>query len=486
MPVIHGKNFNSYYFKQLGRNVMPVGIYCSPHPPIEKNGFSYPSRITDEQFKAIKECGINVVYGHEELFGTENEKWALKAMEYCDKYGLIYMIRTAVSLRYIARGAGGDEALYEDRPDSEKKELADELERCLRLAGQHASFGGILFADEPGAVSLPGIAAAKKVFNRVCRDKLFLVNNNPYNITEVQYMYGTRVPGYVNHVSEYSEDKPHGERYFNFLKAINDAYAPEVYSYDMYPFGTLGTCKQGYHEAIYELPQICLENDKNRGVPYWLFLQCGGYWEGQRGMRVPTLYEVELSVNSALAFGAKGLQLFPYCYPNCWIGNEDAIAGLINEYGGRTFLYGYFKRALKQVSACGRYLMNSRPESMLVSGEFENGLVGEKEMEQILWSETIYKGVLPKYGNIVRESHKDVKEFKSEKQAILSCFESEKDRLFYVFNTSAQVETRVRIVFNGCTGLSYISLGEKKTVKGDTLNINLDAGHGALIILKKA
>ena len=483
MPVIHSDKFNSYYFEQLGENVMPVGIYCSPHPPIEKNGISYPSKITDEQFAAIKECGINVVYGHDELFGTPTEEWALKAMEYCDKYNLVYMIRAEVALQYIGNRSEGGKPLYATRPESEKKQLADELRRVLRLAGEHKSFGGILFVDEPGEVSFEGIAAAKKVFDEVCPDKLFLVNNNPYNILEVQYMNGVRVPGYVNHVEKYSDDKPHGEKYFNFLRTINDCYHPEVYSYDMYPFGSLGTCKWGYHEAIYELPQICLSNDKTDGVPYWIFVQCGGYWEKQTTMRVPTMYEVDLSVNSALAFGAKGIQLFPYCYPNCWIGDEDAIAGLINEYGEKTFMYGYFKKALRQVTACGKYLMHSRPECMLVSGKYENALVGKEEMSKILWEETVYKGVLPKYGNIVKDSHKDVVKYSSDGQTVLSCFSAEKERLFYIFNTSTQVEANAQVEFADCKSITIIKNGEKSVVKGNALSINLDAGAGALIVL---
>ena len=104
MPVIHSDKFNSYYFEQLGEDVMPVGIYCSPHPPIEKNGISYPSKITDEQFAAIKECGINVVYGHDELFGTPTEEWALKAMEYyLQKGDMLKRIYTQAKERLIRR-----------------------------------------------------------------------------------------------------------------------------------------------------------------------------------------------------------------------------------------------------------------------------------------------------------------------------------------------------------------------------------------------
>ena len=50
--------------------IMP---YCAPQPEYTYKGEYFPSRITEEQFKLLKDCGINMVMGHEDMMNSPTE-----------------------------------------------------------------------------------------------------------------------------------------------------------------------------------------------------------------------------------------------------------------------------------------------------------------------------------------------------------------------------------------------------------------------------
>ena len=55
---------------KLLNNEIVISTYCGPQPAFEQDGISYPDRITEEQYRLLKNSGINVVFGHEDLMST--------------------------------------------------------------------------------------------------------------------------------------------------------------------------------------------------------------------------------------------------------------------------------------------------------------------------------------------------------------------------------------------------------------------------------
>ncbi|MBQ9482306.1 MAG: hypothetical protein IJU84_09090, partial [Clostridia bacterium] len=60
----------------LKKGVIPVGAYCPPMPPFGE----YPNKITEEQYKAAKEAGIDILYSHGEVMNTKTEKYAFSSL----------------------------------------------------------------------------------------------------------------------------------------------------------------------------------------------------------------------------------------------------------------------------------------------------------------------------------------------------------------------------------------------------------------------
>ena len=61
-------------------------IFCAPTGKYDN--LPYPSRLTDEVFKSLKEAGINRIFG----FGYDIRKETqIKTLELCEKYGIKYL-----------------------------------------------------------------------------------------------------------------------------------------------------------------------------------------------------------------------------------------------------------------------------------------------------------------------------------------------------------------------------------------------------------
>ena len=61
------------YVEQIFRDEIVISPYCGPQPVYQRGETTYPDRICEEQFRLLKNCGINVVFGHEDLMNTPTE-----------------------------------------------------------------------------------------------------------------------------------------------------------------------------------------------------------------------------------------------------------------------------------------------------------------------------------------------------------------------------------------------------------------------------
>ena len=198
-----------------------VAMFCSPQPPAEKNGRKFPNKITLEQYLRAKELGFTTVYGHNEIVNTDTEKYAFEALELAEKAGLDYLVKDSIAEEYISLGNRGYRpfSLLSER---EKRKLDERFAQSLARYSDYPAFAGITFFDEPGSDSFEGIARAKKVFDRVCGDKLFYVNLMPYYITPEQYQYGYVTDARKFTDENYAYSRPNYQRYMIFLSRTND------------------------------------------------------------------------------------------------------------------------------------------------------------------------------------------------------------------------------------------------------------------------
>lgn len=452
---------------------MPIAVYCPP-----ENINVYSKNLYENQYKLMSECGVNIVLAHGFLVKGKFKKEVTKALKLCEKYNLFYLIKNEIAKEYISLGEGK----YKDfrkLTEKEKIKLDKRFEKSLKQYSKYKAFGGICFIDEPGFESFEGIARAKKVFETLFPEKIFYVNMFPYYITPSQFQFGND-----NHdctIKEFYSDKINAIRYDYFLKKYNEIVKPKIFSYDAYPFVTLGNADTGYHEVIFEMQQIAQNNQKNYGIPYWMFLQAGGLWENNLYVRVPKKAEVQFSVNAALTFGASGLEIFPYSYPNDWLNDDIAKAGLIDKNGEKTVLYDYFKQAFIQVKAIGNILLKSKHKGIIVAGKFDNNLPLKEELEKIKWNETIYNGVLPEYNKVQINDFKELKKVNATVQCVIGCYEKNKKSIFYVTNTSTVKSSDINMIFEKELNLKIIEKGYEKKLKTNEVKMTLAEGGGFLI-----
>ena len=467
------------------KDIFPIGAYCSPQPPATVNGVEYPSRITLEQYQMLADLGVNLVYAHNEVFGTDTEKYAFEALDLAEKVGVKVFVRDRIAREY-AMTAGDNDKWYKTLTQEEKDALDKRFEESLKRYCKHPAFGGISFWDEPGYDALEGIGAAKRVFDRVCPNKTFYVNMYPYYISPEQYQFGywaglrteckATIPEFA-----VREDGRNIERYKKLYEGAVEIAKLDLFSYDAYPFTPLGEGGEtGVHEVLWEMPQYLQGMEKKYGLPFWSFLQVGGQWEGRKEVRVSNLGETWLGVSVPLLYGAKGLQLFPYMLPNEWISDSKVDAGVVNARGEKTERYGWYKDIFAHVQAMSKTLLRSKLKNILCVGEYENG-IDEEKFSKVKWNECVFRGVLSECENITVKKYGDVKKVTSSSQCLIGCFDTNGRETYLLVNNSSVYSTEVEMEFRSNFMRIITQKGKKHRSGGKYFSVELSAGECVLI-----
>ena len=473
------------YVEQIFRDEIVISPYCGPQPVYRRGETTYPDRICEEQFRLLKNCGINVVFGHEDLMNTPTEDKAFEAMDICQKLGMGYMVRDVLSYEYCSDGA--DKTHYSSLTEEQKQELDQRYEVSLLRYKDHPAFAGVMFIDEPGESSFEGIARGKAVFDRVCPGKAFYVNLFPYYISAYAYQYGREQGGtYVDPLytplvySNLDRYKVHLDR---FLKTVDPAFV----SFDAYPFVGRKEAENAIHRSLWDMTQYVAYICAQQGRDYWHVLQCGGRWCNDWNTRITTAADVCLQVSVALGYGAKTLQLYPGCFPNCCIGGIEH-SSLIDEWGNLTEQYPLFQYAFMQVKAIQKHLVHAKLKGMIVSNSPYFGLLPSKEkIKEVLGRDKngemeIFDGQLCPDGNIQVSEYKQLKKVESTSQCIVSCFENEEETVYFLWNNSAYAASDVTLTFDDDYIYEHTQRTVTDTSEGKTLTIHaLPAGENVLI-----
>ncbi len=262
---------------------------------------------------------------------------------------------------------------------------------------------------------------------------------------------------------------------------------PKFVSFDAYPFVGRKEAENAVHRSLWDMTQYVAYVCAQQGRDYWHVLQCGGRWCNDYNTRITTMGDVNLQVSVALAYGAKTLQLYPGCFPNCCIGGIEH-SSLIDEYGNITEQYPLFQYAFMQVKAIQKYLVHGKLKGMIVSRSPYFGLLPSEEKIKEVESRDangemeIFYGNLCADGNMQVSEYKHLKKVESTSQCIVSCFENEKETVYFLFNNSPYVAADVTLTFDD----TYIYEHTQRTVtdisNGETLTIHaLPAGENVLI-----
>ncbi len=406
-----------YTFSKLDSDTMPISAWCGPDSSLGLN--------TLEQFKNVKDAGLNMIYGGMGDWIWENDselsrkrKGIYKSFEYAEQNDLLFLPidQGAHNLNKEDTIAYLKEAHYED----------------------YESFAGILEWDEPRYADYKTIKTLRENFYSYYDSSyLFYVNLNPCYLPEY-YLAG-------RDYQQYLED---------FVSITNSPY----FSYDFYPeYGDTPNMRSDYFLNLVYASRV----SRRFNVPFWNFVLASSHKAGTGQYRLPTEGEIYWQVSTSLAYGCKGFQYFCFMTPNGddYLGMPGSI---VNERGERSTIYPFIQNVNKAISYFDDILINSTLIGFMSDGNTKL---------------TVFSP-FPNESN----NNRDIKSFKCKNGGILSTFSYGKKTVYLLTNNNFEKSSTLNVNFSrGIIGNILSFDNTTKPFKGNKLSLTLKAGECVLL-----
>ncbi|MBQ9709264.1 MAG: hypothetical protein IJV67_01425 [Clostridia bacterium] len=418
------KTYQSYWMKQHDYKTMPVAAFNGA-----ANAEFYPkTMITDEHFKEMADCYINTSFAlYDKVHYVEDVK---KTLEYCAKYGISYM-------------AGG----FSFGSSNSANVLEAEIYKALLdPANNTNALGGVMIRDEPSMLDFQTIRTSMDTFKEV-----FGKNKN--------YLYHANLfPTYANTTQLYgnSEANPVPEEGYTYEQYVDDyleIYDPQILSYDYYPLRSNGTMSDGYFENM----SIIRRKAMGKEIPFWVYIQTCKY---SGGVRVPSEADIHWQVNTALAYGCKGIQYFTYVIPSR-MDTGTWEAAMIGHDGKPTDIYYYAQKVNKYIADVDEVLMCSLSKGIMKAGATPATIPAED--------------VITGYGKLASVDGESV---------LVGCFDYKGKDAYYVVNNDVYVDCDITLNFTeACDGYAHAYEGKTEFNGKNSLQMTLKPGTATLVVI---
>lgn len=409
-------------FAPLGKDTMLIGAWVAPPPENSIVGSSNPNYITDANYRLVKESGLNVIYGLYERMEINATK-ALLAIDTASNTGIKYLISDSNIM-------GG----------SDDKELMDQN---LAKYNKKSAYLGNLVTDEPAMKSFDLLGAVHENYRKSMPNSIFYINLLP--------TYATKNQLFVDKTNE-GGGRATLDDYRTYINAYISKVKPKYLSYDFYPVeGSFPNLKDGYFDNMSIIRQAALKQN----IPFWVFIQTCSFGGGTR---VPNKAEIFWQVNTALAYGAQGIQYFTYWLP---LEGTGWGGGMISKTGTKTAIYDYVKEMNSQIAACDAVLMNSKSVGVMVNGASPTAIP----------SSDIISG------------YKELTSLSGSLKTLVGCFNHNGKSAYYVVNNSINTSGSITLNFSRNVSASVYQNTGKSAKTGNSLTLSLSAGEGVLVEL---
>lgn len=393
----HALDVYKFTYADMDQDVMPISGWIAP---ASVGGFN-----TLEQYRILKESGLNSIYGHYEQYGVnatgidKDGKTKIyngtdeiyKALEYAQEVGIKYFVR--------------DGNLFHTPKENFKNVFES------RNYTKYSSFAGFHYTDEPKThEKFVEISTSYQMFRENVDDKYaFYVNLNPMEY--FTYNHGT-IEQYKAHVNDYL-----------------DTVKPRFMSYDMYcPYGEFPSVKAHYFKQLEIISTIANE----RHLPFWAFaLATGHSFLNGGAYRAPTEEDIYFQVNTILAYGAKAVQYF--CYQTPLFTDETSSenyhekgGSVINEKGEKSEIFPYIQKMNHYINFVDHLLMNAT----------KIGVMAVENNPACYLSEEILPSI------------RDVTDVSADNSVLVSAFDYKGKTLYYCVNTSLLYDCNFKLEFN--------------------------------------
>lgn len=410
---------------------MHIGGWVAP-PPVQKaGGVDY---CTQENYNDVADFGINTIYGLYEPWGltVDGKNANERALEYTEKAGIGFYVRD------LQAGA----ALQEGDKDT--------FDQVFGKYMEYDSFAGIMAVDETSAALFPENAAMRKGWDKFVPDKDFYVNLFP--------TYA--LPGQLG-IGETENYREH------YIRRFLQETGLKMLSYDHYPLLEDGWGKGSLTaDYLYNL-EVCAEEARDAGVPFWTFLQAMSY---DNATRCPTEAELRWQVLCSMAFGAQGYQYFCYWTP-AGPGDNVAKSACVTEFGEKTPVWYAGQKINREILNFDHVYLNYEWQGVmpvLAEGNSKNKLFNMM--------------------NHALDSVGRIRSVKSDQDVIVGAFKDRADNdAFMVVNFSDpgdEKSCKTEVVMKSASSAVVYKNGVRSVAeaKGGKLTLELEAGNGAFVV----
>lgn len=437
----------AYSFEFIGGDdVMPIGGYYGPYVTnYSEDAQSPPDYITDEIWKMIADCGVNLMtYSIADY--ASNPDAVIRNLEYGEKYGVAVTVYDSK-----IQGMGQNPSV-------------DELTLRLSNYMNYPAFAGVYLIDEPSTDYFRP-ASRETAASRYID---YYKNMGPLLNQEIGiFSYTNAFPS--------GTEKKEQDVYEQYIREFCDTFQPQYMLFDRYPFDA---AEVGHMSAFFYDLSIVRMVAEEHNIPFWTFVQAGSQWNDAMAYfdsvtpYYPTEGQFDWNVNVCLAFGAKGFNFFPLIQPYFFAYSKTEPFdfernSLIGAWGNKTQWYYYAQDVTKQIRAVDEVLMNATSKGVLAYG---------KQAKTDVYLAEDYGALLE--GDGWRELKNVVGD------ALVGCFNYQGKTALYVVNYSTEYSQEISLEFHDNYKVSVIQNAETKDFQGNGITLDMLPGEGALLVFQ--
>jgi len=341
------------------KDTMPITGWVAPQSAL--------GHVSQNAYDEFKEAGLNVAIASSECLGKGSSTTAdsLKSAEYAEKAGVYYLANVGKggdSSKYTSNTEAYNRSAHERTEENLRSVVEDEYETTgktlFQTISQYKSFIGVITRDEPGSKFFEFQPKYRALLNKGTDVDGNVIGSNYMNYCNLLPI-AARSQQLINGVWDGADAVSNETQYQAYL----DAYSTTVNSPSM--------CFDNYAEVnafpnlenrhFLNMKMFANQAKKNH-VPFYAF----NLITGHMGYRIPTTSDINWTVNTSLAYGAKGIQWFCYEHPHSW---TDEVAksqswysnggSFIDLNGNKTAQYYIGQKINRQIARMDEVLMNS-------------------------------------------------------------------------------------------------------------------------------
>ena len=433
-------------------NIMPIAGYYGPYRLVDESTDISYDLVNEAVYEKIKDAGINLIVRCDNDYEAQPQI-ILDNLVLAEKYGVGLFVT-----------------------DSRTKNPTGDcnLQDYFKDYDQYSSFKGIYIIDEPCSEGYYPAAQWEKGERRIAD---YAKQSSKINACEDYIGYTNLYPMYDFMARKHDIDTD----YRAYLQEYLDTYNPKLISYDHYPFDhylhpeNLGLDIAGVHQVYFRNLSVVRELALEKGIPFWSYVQAGANWNDdvkhdlETVNDTPTKSQMLWNINTALAYGAKGIQYFPLVQPYFFAYSKNGQPdygrnGILGADGEPTMWYEYAKYANQLIAIVDEVLMNATSERVLA--------IGEKAQTETKITES-------SFGKLQRVS--------ATNGALIGVFQYQDTTAYYVVNYDMDMTDKATITleFDEAQTFSVLSREITTTDSGQTLcTLFLEAGDAALVVIQ--